>query len=80
MRKQSVKRINLFLTAKEVRNLEELECEMKNRGLNLTVSDIIRDAINEYAARVTATASLGEATFVHNEKRAASKFCVNGPQ
>lgn len=59
MRKQSVKRINVFLTAKEVRNLEELECEMQSRGLNLSISDIIRDAINEYAARVTATASLG---------------------
>lgn len=59
MRKQSVKRINVFLTAKEVKNLEELECKMQSRGLDLTVSDIVRDAINEYAARVTATASLG---------------------
>lgn len=59
MRKQSVKRINVFLTAKEVRNLEELECEMQSRGLDITVSDIVRDAINEYAARVTATALLG---------------------
>lgn len=55
MKRQSVKRINVFLTEREVKALDQLEEEMTNRNLNMNMSDIIRDAILDYCKTQTGT-------------------------
>ena len=53
MKKQSVKRVNIFLTEREVKALDQLEEEMNNRNLNMNMSDIIREAILNYCKNQT---------------------------
>lgn len=49
MKKQSVKRVNIFLTDRELKALERLEAEPEIQNENMNMSDIIREAINVYA-------------------------------
>ena len=49
MKKQSVKRVNIFLTDRELKALERLAEEPEIQSENMNMSDIIREAINVYA-------------------------------
>lgn len=49
MKKQSVKRVNIFLTDRELKAIEKLAKEPEIQNENMNMSDIIREAINVYA-------------------------------
>lgn len=53
MKKQSTRRVNVFLTEKEDAALSILADEYQNRGLSMNMSDIIREAILQLAEKET---------------------------
>lgn len=53
MKKQSVKRVNVYLTNRELDAIERLMEEVENRKLDMNMSDVIREAINDYAEKMT---------------------------
>lgn len=53
MKKQSVKRVNVYLTNRELDAIERLMEEVENRKLDMNMSDVIREAINDYAEKIT---------------------------
>lgn len=53
MKKQSVKRVNVYLTNRELDAIERLMEEVENRKLEMNMSDVIREAINDYAEKMT---------------------------
>lgn len=53
MKSQVEKRININLTQKEINALENLKDEWTTRNRNYIMSDVIREAINFYAEKMT---------------------------
>lgn len=53
MQKRTVKRININLTEREVKALNELKDEWTTRGWKPIEGDIIREAIREYCGKQT---------------------------